>query len=141
MITEKADSIAQVGISQVLKMSAVLIKDPERYIRGLIVSNKSLPGKKIEQEVIPILKAQAKVDRLQIARAILDVVQDLPLFKRYQAELDVGRSLNLFNSSEARIKAFSFEEDLLEDETPVRSQPITYKSSVSFQERQLELPI
>lgn len=142
MVIERAENVSQVGIAQVLRMSTLLI-DPKRYIEALLRTSSYLPAKKIKDEVLPAFENINRTNRLHVARCVLDVLNDLPLFQKYQAELDVGRSLNLFNSTQARLKSLQISGDFEEDENSeeFQQEKITYGRIKTFQPKQMELLI
>jgi len=100
----EAKEAAEVGIAKILEASALIVDDPANEARNLIQEADFLPNR-----IISVIEEQYEdqetASKLHVAQSILEAVKDLPTFQKYLAECEVGRYLDLFRDTRARLAA------------------------------------
>ncbi len=99
---KRAYEAAQVGLARALALDEVKVSNPFEAIESLVHHNNLLP-KKILVLLEDEWREKQEASKLQIGAAILDCLQNLPLFTKHQVECEVGRYLNLFADSRKRL--------------------------------------
>jgi hypothetical protein len=78
-----------------------IVENPVEEIKTL-VENSDFLTFRMTQVIEEEYKDQQNISRLKLAKTMLTAIKELPLFKRYLAEQEVGRYLNLFNDTDPR---------------------------------------
>ena len=98
-----AKDVAQVGIHRLLETKQEIITNPKEEIE-VYMRNSETFGNKLAKVLKEEYKDNRETSKFNFAQSILHSVKDLPVFQKYQIELDVGRYLNLFSTTKARAK-------------------------------------
>jgi hypothetical protein len=98
-----ARRVAEIGIAQAIKSSEEIVQKPAKEVEKFIKSCPIIPSK-----VLLVLekewKDEKEATKFDLAVSILAAVESLPTFQKYLAKQEVGRYLQLFQSSEGRLK-------------------------------------
>lgn len=102
----KAQQTAEVGVYQLLKAAQEIIKDPVAEVKDL-VDNCDFLTERLVDIVDQEYKHKQEVTRLKLAHSMLVSIRGLPIFKRYLAEQEIGRYLDLFSHTKERLESIT----------------------------------
>ena len=101
-----AKKVAQVGVYRLLETKTEVVINPIQTIRQLVDDDDYMSDK-----IVNILEKEYKdrVDatKFELAKSMLVVIADLPLFQRYKMEQSVGQYLDLFSDTEERLTSIN----------------------------------
>jgi len=110
-----AAKAAEVGIAQLLKMKHQMVANPVEAATNFIKGSDFIPVSTLDY-VKRELQYDKEESELEIARVILRAVRELPTFKKYLAEYEVGKYLSLFRFTKKRLEEFARDTGVEEDE-------------------------
>jgi hypothetical protein len=99
----RARDVAQVGIYRLLEAEKELV-NPISAVKELVEDCDFLTNRLVEV-IEEEYKDVAFVSKLKLAQSMLEAIKELPLFKRYLAECEIGRYLDLFADTDERLNS------------------------------------
>jgi hypothetical protein len=108
--------VAQAGLVQLLIRGTQRVRNPFKQIEKLAEKNVNVFPTRVMLMLKSEWEEQRNIPLLAVVRSILDAVKELPIFQKHLASEVVGRYLDLFSHTEARVKAMLWEDV---DEIPV----------------------
>lgn len=97
-----AKEVCQVGITQLIKCESET--DTWGDVKDFIQKADNLPTGRLCTILDEQMEETQSKTKMQFARIILDAVKELPTFKKYLAEAEVGRYLDLFRNTKKRMQ-------------------------------------